>query len=203
MPSPVERALPLCLRPAADSHRAMGSDTERSQQAGRRWISPLRCSLPPTHAAWVISVNYHGAHSGWASAACPSKASPKNVASWATKFAPGCRKGPRFSYTSLEGSSVPGPLPGLDPSTSTCPPPAQPTLPGLPRACSHATECLWLASHRELPAQPGCERLSLQKWSSEPWRRWRWRWWVTYKIGRDWKSSWFILSDWRIFRISV
>lgn len=25
----------------------------------------------------------------------------------------------------------------------------------------------------------------------------------THRIGRDWKSSWFILSDWRIFSISV
>lgn len=27
--------------------------------------------------------------------------------------------------------------------------------------------------------------------------------WLTHRMGRDWKSSWFILSDWRIFRISV
>lgn len=82
---------------------------------------------------------------------------------------------PNVSATSLEGSSVPGPRPGLDPSISPCPPPAQPALPSLPRGCSDASERLWLASRRELPAQPGCERLSLQKWPSEPWRRWRWR----------------------------
>ena len=109
-----------------------------------------------------------------------------------------------FSCKSLEDSSVTGSLLGLDSSASTSClhlPVAHPCpaflkellrLQELSRDLSwafHATQPSWVIGFH---SRNGASEL-LRRQGSE----------VTYKIGRDWKSSWFILSDWRIFRISV